>query len=106
MKRFWLEHGQPTRRRFTLLLGLLGGLVVAAGCFIHLDGDKRVSERAIGMLQFCHLALNNAQSQRVLIEQRRNLVSIQATAGQIRTLVDKLPPAEKRKAREIVGEMN
>jgi hypothetical protein len=100
------RYRQRPVRYFTMVSLALGLLLVAGGCYIYLDVDKRASERAIGMLQFCHLALNNAQSQRVLVEQRKNLDDIQHTAGQIRSLVDKLPPAEKRKAQEIVGQMN
>jgi septation ring formation regulator EzrA len=58
------------------------------------------------MLQFCHLALRTSAEQGVLTEQRKNLDAIQSTAGDIRALVDKLPPEEKQKAREIIGQMN
>ena len=66
--------------------------MLAAGLYIYLDADKRASERALGMLQFCHLALRTNEEQGVLDEQRRNLAAIESTAGDIRTLVDKLPP--------------
>jgi septation ring formation regulator EzrA len=74
--------------------------------YIYLDVDKRASERALGMLQFCHLALKTNEEQGVLAEQRKNLDAIQSTAGDIRALVDKLPPEEKQKAREIVAQMS
>jgi len=57
-------------------------------------------------LQFCHLALRTSEEQGVLAEQRKNLNHLQSTAGDIRALVDKLPPEEKQKAREIVAQMN
>jgi DNA repair ATPase RecN len=58
------------------------------------------------MLQFCHLALRTQQEEGVLDEQRRNLQAIESTAGDIRTLVGKLPPDEQRKAQLIVDQMN
>ncbi|HTQ44098.1 MAG TPA: hypothetical protein VMI75_15170 [Polyangiaceae bacterium] len=85
----------------SLILVAIGG-----GFYIYLDIDKRASERALGMLQFCHLAMRTQQEQKVLDEQRRNLEAIQSTAGDIRTLVGKLPPDEQRKAQLIVSEMN
>ena len=59
-----------------------------------------------GCSQFCHLALRNNESQQILEEQRRNLETIESTAGNIQTLVDKLPPTEQRKAKEIVAQIN
>jgi hypothetical protein len=85
----------------SLLLAAIGG-----GFYIYLDIDKRASERALGMLQFCHLALRTQEEQRVLADQRQNLEAIQSTAGDIRTLVGKLPPDEQRKAEQIVADMN
>jgi hypothetical protein len=93
-------------RYFTLVLATLGLLGVAAGFYVYLDADKRASERALGQLQFCHLALRNGESQTILAEQRRNLQAIESTAGNIQALVDKLPPAEQRKAKEIVTQIN
>jgi hypothetical protein len=93
-------------RWFALVGGSLGLLVLAAGLYIYLDADKRASERALGMLQFCHLALRTNEEHGVLDEQRRNLAAIQSTAGDIRTLVDKLPPAEQHKAQQIIDQMN
>jgi hypothetical protein len=81
-------------------------VAVGGGFYIYLDIDKRASERALGMLQFCHLALKTQEEQVVLGEQRKNLEAIQSTAGDIRTLVGKLPPDEQRKAQLIVSEMN
>jgi hypothetical protein len=93
-------------RYFTIVVGTLVLLLAAGGCYIYLDADKRASERALGMLEFCHLALRTRDAQGVLIEQRHNLEAIQSTAGDIRALVDKLPPEEKRKAHQIVATMN
>jgi hypothetical protein len=93
-------------RYFGLVSSALGLLLVAASLYIYLDTDRRQSERALAMLQFCHLALRTAEEQRVLDEQRRNLESIHSTALDIRSMVDKLPPEEQRKAREIVDQMN
>ncbi|HEY2745621.1 MAG TPA: hypothetical protein VGL86_13395, partial [Polyangia bacterium] len=102
-----LERHRQSPFRFGAIVGsTLGLLVVAAGLYIYLDVDKRASERALGMLQFCHLALKTNEEQGVLVEQRKNLTAIQSTAGDIRALVDKLPPEEKQKAREIVATMN
>lgn len=102
-----LDRHRQSPLRFGAIVGsTLGLLLVAAGLYIYLDVDKRASERALGMLQFCHLALRTSQEQGVLAEQRKNLNAIQSTAGDIRALVDKLPPEEKQKAREIVAQMN
>lgn len=102
-----LERHRQSPLRFGAIVGsTLGILLVAAGFYIYLDVDKRASERALGMLQFCHLALRTSEEQGVLDQQRRNLLQIQSTAGDIRSLVDKLPPEEKQKAREIVAQMN
>ena len=102
-----LERHRQSPLRFGAIVGsTLGLLLMAAGLYIYLDVDKRASERALGMLQFCHLALRTSQEQGVLDEQRKNLTAIQSTAGDIRALVDKLPPEEKQKAREIVTQMN
>ena len=93
--------------RYFLLLGsVLAVLVVAGVAYVSLDADKRSSERALASLQFCHLALRSADEQYVLAEQRRNLATIQSTEGDIRVLVDKLPPAEQQKAREIVDQLS
>lgn len=100
------RHRQSPMRFGAIVGGTLGLLVLAAGLYIYLDVDKRASERALGMLQFCHLALRTTEEQGVLAEQRKNLNAIQSTAGDIRALVDKLPPEEKQKAQEIVAQMN
>jgi hypothetical protein len=92
-------------RYFAIVTGTLALLVCAAGLYIYLDADKRASERALGQLQFCHLALRTAEEQSVLDAQRKNLESIESTAGDIRSLVDKLPPEEKEKAEQIVRSM-
>jgi hypothetical protein len=102
-----LDRHRQSPLRFGAIVGTtLGLLAVAAGFYVYLDVDKRASERALGMLQFCHLALRTSEEQGVLAEQRKNLNHLQSTAGDIRALVDKLPPEEKQKAREIVAQMN
>jgi len=102
-----LDRHRQSPLRFGAIVGTtLGLLAVAAGFYVYLDVDKRASERALGMLQFCHLALKTNEEQGVLAEQRKNLDAIQSTAGDIRALVDKLPPEEKQKAREIVAQMS
>ncbi|MEO6776919.1 MAG: hypothetical protein ABI467_28540 [Kofleriaceae bacterium] len=93
--------------RYFMLLGLVLGLLVAAGvAYVGMDADKRTSERALANLQFCHLALRSAEEQHVLAEQRDNLASISSSEGQIRALVDGLPPAEQQKAHEIVQQLS
>lgn len=92
-------------RYFSLVAGTLALLAMAGACYIYLDAEKRASERALGLLQFCHLALRNDEEQSVLEEQRLNLERIRSTAGDIRTLVDKLPPEEQKKAQEIVDQL-
>jgi hypothetical protein len=92
---------------FALLVGgSLTFISVAGGAYIYLDIDKRASERALTMLQFCHITLRAQEEQAVLDEQRHNLEAIQSTTGDIRTLVGKLPPDEQRKAQLIVTQMN
>ncbi len=93
-------------RYFMLLSGVLALLVAAGVAYVAMDADKRTSERALASLQFCHLALRSADEQHVLAEQRDNLASIQSTEGDIRALVNKLPPAEKEKAQEIVDQLS
>jgi hypothetical protein len=102
-----LDRQRQSPMRFGAIVGVtLGLLALAGGLYIYLDVDKRASERALGMLQFCHLALKTNEEQGVLAEQRKNLSAIQSTAGDIRALVDKLPPEEQQKAKEIVAQMN
>lgn len=99
------QRGSPVV--FASILAVSMVLVAVGGSFyIYLDIDKRASERALGMLQFCHLAMKTQDEQKVLTEQRQNLEAIQSTAGDIRTLVGKLPPDEQKKAQLIVTEMN
>jgi hypothetical protein len=93
--------------RFVAIVGGSLALITIGGvAYIYLDIDKRASERALGMLQFCHLALRTQEEEGVLDEQRHNLEAIESTAGDIRTLVGKLPPDEQRKAQSIVEQMN
>lgn len=99
------QRGSPVVFASILAVSLLL-VAVGGGFYIYLDIDKRASERALGMLQFCHLALKTQDEQKVLTEQRQNLEAIQSTAGDIRTLVGKLPPDEQKKAQLIVSEMN
>ncbi len=93
-------------RYFSLVGGTIGLLLLAGTLYIYLDADKRSSERALATLQFCHLALRTGEEKRALDDQRGNLASIHETAGEIRQLIDKLPPAEQAKAEEIVGHMD
>jgi hypothetical protein len=63
--------------RFAAIVGVSLALVVfAGGAYVYLDVDKRASERALGMLQFCHLALRTQEEEGVLDEQRQNLAAI------------------------------
>jgi len=93
-------------RYFALLAGSVGMLLAAGGLYIYCDADKRSSERALGALQFCHLTLRTADEKHALDDQRQNLSSIHETAGAIRQLIDKLPPAEQAKASEIINHMD
>lgn len=93
-------------RYFALLGGSVAMLLAAGGFYIYCDADKRSSERALGALQFCHLALRTADEKRALDDQRQNLSSIHETAGAIRQLIDKMPPAEQAKASEIIDHMD
>ena len=99
------RHRAHPLRYFSMLSGVFAILVMAGIAYVRLDADKRSSERALATLQFCHIALRTSDEQRVLGEQRANLVSIQSTAGDIRALVGKLPPAEQQKARDIVDQL-
>ena len=56
-------------RYFALLAGSVGMLIAAGSLYIYCDADKRSSERALGALQFCHLALRTAD------ENRRSTIS-------------------------------
>jgi hypothetical protein len=93
-------------RYFTIVASTLLLLGIAGGLYVYLDADKRASERALGLLQFCHIALRNNEAEGILAEQRHNLEQIESTAGNIRALVGKLPPEEQKKAREIVEHIN
>lgn len=93
-------------RYFALVGGVLGLLVAAGVAYVSMDADKRGSERALASLQFCHLALRSAGEQRALSDQRDHLASIQKTAGDIRALVSKLPPAEAQKAQQIASQLS
>jgi len=93
-------------RYFALLGGSVGMLIAAGSFYIYCDADKRSSERALGALQFCHLALRTADEKAALDDQRQNLSSIHETAGAIRQLIDKLPPAQQAKASEIINHMD
>jgi hypothetical protein len=93
-------------RYFSIVVLTLLLLGIAGGCYVYLDADKRASERALGLLQFCHLALRNSEAQGILAEQRHNLEQIESTAGHIHSLLGKLPPEEQKKAREIIAHIN
>jgi hypothetical protein len=102
-----LQRQRQRPLRYFAIVGTLTSLLALAVAFyIYLDADKRASERALGMLQFCNRELKNDDERQALDEQRRNLAAIQATAGDIRALVDKLPPEEQRKGQMIVDQMN
>jgi hypothetical protein len=102
-----LARQRETPGRFVAIVaGSLTLLALGGAAYVYLDIDKRASERALGMLQFCHLALRTQEEEGDLDEQRRNLQAIESTAGDIRTLVGKLPPDEQRKAQLIVEQMN
>jgi len=100
------RYRQKPVRYFAIVAGTLSLLGLAGGFYVYLDADKRASERALGLLQFCQLAQRTTEAQGILAEQRRNLAAIESTAGNIRALVDKLPPEEQRKAKEIVDRIN
>jgi len=93
-------------RYFTLVGATLSLLAMAGGFYVWLDAVKRSTERALATLQFCHLALQDSVARDVMDEQQRNLQAIEATAGNIRTLVQKLPPEERRKAQEVADRIN
>jgi len=93
-------------RYFSLVGGTFGLLVLAGALYIYFDADKRASERALSTLQFCHLALRTGEEKRALDDQRFNLASIHETAGEIRQLINKLPPTEQAKAHQIIGHMD
>lgn len=92
-------------RYFAIVAGTLVALGVAGGLYLYLDADKRASERALGQLQFCQLSLKTADEQASLGEQQKNLDSLRTTAGDIKALVDTLPPEEQRKAQLLLGQM-
>jgi hypothetical protein len=93
-------------RYFSLVGGTFGLLLLAGGLYIYFDADKRANERALSTLQFCHLALRTGEEEKALDDQRLHLASIHETAGEIRQLIDKLPPTEKAKAHQIIGHMD
>jgi hypothetical protein len=92
-------------RYFSIVAGTLLLLGLAGGAYVFLDAEKRANERALGLLQFCHVALRNRQADALLDEERRNLGSIEVTAGTIRGLVDQLPPQQKEEAQQIVVQL-
>ena len=93
-------------RYFAIVVGTLLLLGCAGGAYVALDASRRADERALGLLQFCHVALRNRQADAILDEQRKNLSSIEDTAGAIRSLVGGLPPEEQKKAKQIVEQIN
>lgn len=92
-------------RYFSIVLGTLLLLGLAGGAYVFLDAEKRANERALGLLQFCHVALRSQQADAMLDEQRRNLANIESTAGGIRNLVDRLPPQQQAEAKQIVEQL-
>jgi hypothetical protein len=93
-------------RYFSIVGAMMILLVLAVAFYIYLDADKRTSQHALATLQFCQISLKSDDERQALDEQRKNLASIQSTAGDIRALVDKLPPEEQRKGQMIVDQMN
>jgi hypothetical protein len=93
-------------RYFTIVGLTLTLLVAAGGVYVYLDADKRASERALGQLQFCDIALRNGEAESVLAEQKHNLLQIESTAGDIRAFVNKLPPEEQHKARQMMARID
>jgi hypothetical protein len=101
------ERYRAHRVRYFAMVGGSVALLVTAGIlYIWVDADKRANERTLATLQFCHLALRTSEETSALDEQRQNLASIHETAGEIRQIIDKLPPAEQVKAQEIIGHMD
>jgi hypothetical protein len=92
-------------RYFSIVAATLLLLGVAGGAYVFLDAEKRANERALGLLQFCHVALRNRQADAMLDQQRRNLAHIESTAGTIESLVDRLPPQHKEEAAQIVAQL-
>jgi hypothetical protein len=92
-------------RYFSIVAGTLVLLGVAGGAYVFLDAEKRANERALGLLQFCHVAMRSQQADAMLDEQRRNLADLESTAGSIRGLVDRLPPQHQEEARQIVEQL-
>ena len=93
-------------RYFSIVALTLSLLALAGGLYVYLDSDKRASERALGLLQFCHIALRNNEAEGILAEQKQNLQQIESTAGDIRSFVGKLPPEEQKKARQLMARIN
>lgn len=102
-----LERHRPHPVRYFSIVSAGMILVgIGAGLYVYLDADKRASERALQQLQFCHLALAGAREQETLERQRSNLEQLRSTASSIKTLVDGLPPAEQRKAEQLLGQLH
>ena len=98
------QRANPVRY-FGIVSGTLLMLLVAGGAYLYLDADKRASERALGQLQFCHLAMESTEEQAKLDLGRQNIDALKTTVGDIKTLVDSLPPEEQRKAESLLGQM-
>jgi hypothetical protein len=100
------RHRAHPARYFAMLAGTFALLLIACGVYISLDSDKRASERSLGLLQFCNLALRTADEHNVLSEQRDNLEALSATAGRIQALVGELPPDEQQKAQLVIDQVS
>ena len=100
------RHRAHPVRYFALIAGTFVLFLAACGVYFSLDSDKRASERSLGLLQFCHLALRTADEHNVLSEQRRNLEALSATAGHIQALVGELPPDEQKKAQLVIDQVS
>lgn len=105
MRAFLDRHSAHPVRYFAIVATTVTVILVGGGVYIYLDADKRASERALQQLQFCHLALKTAEEKDALDAQRRNLDQLSSTAGDIKQLVDQLPPEEQRKAQQLLAQM-
>ncbi|HEY3352773.1 MAG TPA: hypothetical protein VGQ83_05965 [Polyangia bacterium] len=99
------RHRQHRVRYVATVGGSLVLLLAAGGAYVYLDLDKRACERLMQTLQYCQLALRSAEEHADLAEQKRNLDAIQATATDIRSVVDRLPPDDQRRARRAVDQL-
>ena len=91
--------------RAAVVVSSLGLIVAAGGTYVYLDIDKRASERELGGLQFCHLALRTRTSSAC------STINARTSTRSSRPPETSAPssassPDEQRKARTIVAQMN